>query len=159
LLEKRADKGDTPYNLRNCAYMEDFYKQKIIYPEITKFLNFYLDNLNFVTNNKCFILTGKKLNYLTAFLNSSLFKYCFKDDFPELLGGTRELRKVFLEQIPIKMINDAQEKIFEELITLFNNSPHIDQKLVIAKKIDQLIFDVYELTLVEREEIGFIQIT
>jgi len=143
----------------SISYWEDFYKQKIIYPEITKFLNFYLDNLNFVTNNKCFILTGKKLNYLTAFLNSSLFKYCFKDDFPELLGGTRELRKVFLEQIPIKMINDAQEKIFEELITLFNNSPHIDQKLVIAKKIDQLIFDVYELTLVEREEIGFIQIT
>jgi len=118
-----------------------------------------LDNLNFVTNNKCFILTGKKLNYLTAFFNSSLFKYCFKDDFPELLGGTRELRKVFLEQIPIKMINDAQEKIFEELITLFNNSPNIEQKLVIAKKIDQLIFDVYELTLIEREEIGFIQIT
>ncbi|MGV4441986.1 hypothetical protein, partial [Ornithobacterium rhinotracheale] len=27
-LEKRADQGVTPYNLRNCAYMEDFYKQK-----------------------------------------------------------------------------------------------------------------------------------
>ncbi|MGV4536303.1 Eco57I restriction-modification methylase domain-containing protein, partial [Ornithobacterium rhinotracheale] len=26
-LEKRADQGVTPYNLRNCAYMEDFYKQ------------------------------------------------------------------------------------------------------------------------------------
>ncbi|MGQ3537761.1 Eco57I restriction-modification methylase domain-containing protein, partial [Ornithobacterium rhinotracheale] len=25
-LEKRADQGVTPYNLRNCAYMEDFYK-------------------------------------------------------------------------------------------------------------------------------------
>jgi len=24
-LEKRADKGDTPYNLRNCAYMDDFF--------------------------------------------------------------------------------------------------------------------------------------
>jgi type II restriction/modification system DNA methylase subunit YeeA len=27
-LEKRADKGDTPYNLRNCAYMEDFISKK-----------------------------------------------------------------------------------------------------------------------------------
>ena len=25
-ISTRADKGDTPYNLRNCAYMEDFYK-------------------------------------------------------------------------------------------------------------------------------------
>ncbi|WP_220628159.1 hypothetical protein, partial [Confluentibacter sediminis] len=25
-LKKRADKGDSFYNLRNCAYMEDFYK-------------------------------------------------------------------------------------------------------------------------------------
>ena len=23
-LEKRADQGDTPYNLRNCAYIEDY---------------------------------------------------------------------------------------------------------------------------------------
>ncbi|WP_042007104.1 hypothetical protein, partial [Capnocytophaga canis] len=27
-LKKRADKGDTPYNLRNCAYIEEFSKQK-----------------------------------------------------------------------------------------------------------------------------------
>ena len=30
-ISKRADKGDTPYNLRNCAYMEDFNKPKIIW--------------------------------------------------------------------------------------------------------------------------------
>lgn len=28
-LEKRVDKGETPYNLRNCAYMEDFSRQKV----------------------------------------------------------------------------------------------------------------------------------
>ena len=31
-ISKRADKGDTPYNLRNCAYLEDFSKPKIMYP-------------------------------------------------------------------------------------------------------------------------------
>lgn len=31
-LEKRADKGLTPYNLRNCAYIEEFEKEKIVYP-------------------------------------------------------------------------------------------------------------------------------
>jgi len=28
-IATRADKGDTPYNLRNCAYLEDFFKPKI----------------------------------------------------------------------------------------------------------------------------------
>ena len=29
-ISKRADKGDTPYNLRNCAYLEDFSKPKML---------------------------------------------------------------------------------------------------------------------------------
>ena len=33
-ISKRADKGDTPYNLRNCAYLEDFFKPKVVYMEI-----------------------------------------------------------------------------------------------------------------------------
>ena len=30
-LEKRQDKGITPYNLRNCAYLAEFAKEKIVY--------------------------------------------------------------------------------------------------------------------------------
>ena len=39
-LEKRADQGDTPYNLRNCAYIEDFSKQKIVWKAVGKNLAF-----------------------------------------------------------------------------------------------------------------------
>ena len=39
-IATRADKGDTPYNLRNCAYLEDFFKPKIIYPNMTKYMPF-----------------------------------------------------------------------------------------------------------------------
>ena len=34
-IEKRADQGDTPYNLRNCAYLEDFLKQQIVWIELS----------------------------------------------------------------------------------------------------------------------------
>ena len=30
-ISTRADKGDTPYNLRNCAYLEDFSKPKVMW--------------------------------------------------------------------------------------------------------------------------------
>lgn len=98
VLERRTDKGITPYNLRNCAYMEDFFIQKIMYSNMTKFLPFYLDDQRFLQNDKSFMITGKHLAFLTAFFNSSLFKYCFMDNFPELQGGTRELSEDFLRE-------------------------------------------------------------
>ena len=70
-ISKRADKGDTPYNLRNCAYLEDFSKPKIIYPNMTKYMPFVYDEANFLTNQKCFIIIGQNMAYLNAFLNSS----------------------------------------------------------------------------------------
>ena len=111
-ISKRADKGDTPYNLRNCAYLEDFSKPKIIYPNMTKYMPFVYDESKFLTNQKCFIITGGCMAYLTAFFNSSIFKFCFRDSFPELQGGTRELSKIFFDKIPIKKISPEQNECF-----------------------------------------------
>ncbi|WP_312296510.1 Eco57I restriction-modification methylase domain-containing protein [Chryseobacterium sp.] len=159
LLAKRTDKGITQYNLRNCAYMEDFFRPKIIYPEITKFLNFYYDEDNFLVNNKCFILTGKFIYFLTAFFNSSLFKYCFIDNFPELIGGTRELRKIFLEKIPVFLIDEKIENKFKVLLNdLQRLKANKKSGTDIEKRIDKMIFDLYKLTNEEIEEIGFIEI-
>ena len=158
-LKKRLDKGTTPYNLRNCAYTEDFSKQKIIYPEITKFLSFYCDNQGYMTNNKCFILTGKYIYFLTAFLNSSLFKFCFRDNFPELLGGSRELRKIFLEELPIIMVDDHIEencKILINQITDLNNKK-LDTHFA-ENQLDDIIFNLYSLSNEEQKSIGYIEI-
>lgn len=76
--------------------MDDFNKPKIVYPNMTKYLPFVYDEKQHLTNQKCFIITGENVAFLTAFFNSSLFKFCFRDSFPELQGGTRELSKIFL---------------------------------------------------------------
>jgi len=158
-LEKRSDQGDTLYNLRNCAYTDDFSKQKIMYPNMTKYLPFYLDDKSFMQNDKSFMITGKHIAFLTAFLNSSVFKYCFIDNFPELQGGTRELRKIFLDKISVLKVSDKINREFEKLV-------HILQDLVAKRKstkdleieIDEKIFDLYSLTKEERKTIGFIEI-
>ena len=82
----------------SISYWEDFFKPKIMYPNMTKYMPFYYDEKGFYQNDKSFMITGKHIPFLTAFLNSSLFKFCFRDNFPELLGGTRELRKIFFEK-------------------------------------------------------------
>ena len=154
-IATRADKGDTPYNLRNCAYLEDFNKPKIIYPNMTKYMPFVYDSKSYVTNQKCFIITGKYVAYLTAFFNSSLFKYCFRDSFPELQGGTRELSKIFFDKIPVCKISESQDKLFQELVEDIQNN-YTKEK---ALQIDTMLFDLYTLSLEEREVIGFVEIT
>ena len=55
----------------SISYWEDFSKPKIIYPNMTKYMPFVYDEANFLTNQKCFIITGQNMAYLNAFLNSS----------------------------------------------------------------------------------------
>ena len=79
---------------------------------MTKYLPFVYDDKKFLTNQKCFIVTGKHIEFLTAFLNSSIFKYCFRDDFPELLGEARVLLKIFKTNIQ----NKKQKKLINKFL-------------------------------------------
>ena len=115
-LIARGDKGDTPYNLRNCAYLRDFAKKKIIYPNLTTQLGFYLDTEGYYINAKAYMIVGKHLGYLTAFFNSALFRYCFMDDFPIVQGDGRELRKVIFERIPVKDVTDEEDAEYERRV-------------------------------------------
>ncbi|MBW8333336.1 MAG: Eco57I restriction-modification methylase domain-containing protein [Prolixibacteraceae bacterium] len=111
-LEKRGDKGDTPYNLRNCAYLEEFSKPKIIYPNMTSVFPFMYDESGMLGNDKSFILTAQddsiSLLFLTALFNSSLAKLWIWHNCPELQGGTREIRKVYFEHFPVPQANEEQ---------------------------------------------------
>jgi hypothetical protein len=97
--------------------LDDFSKQKIVYPNMTKYMPFILDNEGYFTNQKCFILTGENLSYLVAFFNSNLFKICYRENFPELQGGTRELSKIFFQKLKIPIFNNIISEDFESLIT------------------------------------------
>lgn len=103
------------------AYRDEFKNPKIIYPNMTKYLPFYLDTAeHFYINDKAFILTSEEesLSYLTAVLNSNLFRCCFKDNFPELMGNTYEVRKIFMDKVPIKKPTAPQAALFETLVPL-----------------------------------------
>lgn len=136
----------------SIAYWDDFNKDKIIYPNMTKYLPFYYDEQKFFTNQKCFIVTGKHLSYLSALFNSSLFKCCFIDDFPPLGEDRRELSKVYFERMPILEVDDAIDAEFRELV-LDIQKEYSDDK---AKEIDRRIFDLYGLSKEERDIIGYI---
>ena len=99
-----------------ASYWQDFEKPKIIFPNMTKYMPFVYDESGIYTNQKCFFVIGEHLKYLTCFLNSKLFKFCFSNNFPELQGGTRELSKVFFDKIPVKQITDIEEIPFAKIV-------------------------------------------
>jgi putative type IIS restriction endonuclease len=138
----------------SISYWEDFNKPKIVYPNMTKYMPFVYDDNAYCTNQKCFIITGQAIAYLTAFFNSSLFKFCFRDSFPELQGGTREMSKIFFDKIPVMQVTDEMNARFRSAV---NDIQNVYSKSK-AMAIDSMIFDLYNLSEKERQVIGFVEI-
>lgn len=146
-LSKRSDKGKTPYNLRNCAYLDDFEKEKIVYAVITSSVSFTYTESTFYFNDKAFMIIGNDLKYLCAMLNSNLFDYAFMKLYGgATLGKARENRKVFLEKLPIPVVNKEIQNLIEDKVTkiLATNKKISDYKILLEraksnKKYDEII--------------------
>ena len=110
---------------------------------------------HFFINDKAFILTSEaeSLPYLTAALNSTLFRCCFRDNFPELMGNTYEVRKIFMDKIPIKKPTAQQAALFEALVPMVQATKAEAQKsdkpelksvgVFLEEVIDACVMEVY----------------
>jgi type II restriction/modification system DNA methylase subunit YeeA len=144
---RKKTSGDWFETQDSISYWKSFLKPKIIYPNMTKFLPFTLDVEGNYTNQKCFVLSGERIYYLAAFLNSKLFRFCFEESFPELQGNTRELNKVIFETIPVKHITDEEpfiEKV-TELLNIKKQTPTANTT-ELEKQLDQMVYELYGLT-------------
>ena len=153
-ISKRDDQGITPYNLRNCAYMDDFNKPKIVYAELARTGNaFTIDNDQLLISNTCYMITFNKnivcseLYNLLGFLNSKIALFyldfsCSKFDD----NGWRWLRQ-FVEKIPIPTIKST------ELQTEVNNS----LKCPTIENIRKINFLVYEIIGLNAKEVDYLE--
>ncbi|BAW75744.1 class I SAM-dependent DNA methyltransferase [Helicobacter pylori] len=166
-IATRSDQGDTPYHLRNCTYLEDFEKEKIVYGEIVQEPRFYLDNGEcelgyFYAEATSFILTGEHLRYLLGMLHSKLITFAFKTFYAG--GGLGEsgyrYKKAFIERLPIPKITPQNQELAhkitdgaKQILALKEKNPKANtQKL--EKEIDALVYQLYNLT---DEEIKIIE--
>ena len=101
----------------SISYWEDFSKPKIMYSEIVRSPQFYLDEQGqFFPEATTFILTGEHLRYLYNIFHSKVFTYFFKHFYAG--GGLGEdgyrYKKVFFEKLPIpKMIDTPNQQVIE----------------------------------------------
>ncbi|GAA9412527.1 class I SAM-dependent DNA methyltransferase [Helicobacter pylori] len=166
-IATRSDQGDTPYHLRNCAYLEDFEKEKIVYGEIVQEPRFYLDNGEcelgyFYAEATSFILTGEHLHYLLGMLHSKLITFAFKTFYAG--GGLGEsgyrYKKAFIERLPIPKVTPENQELArkitdgaKQILALKEKDPKANTQRL-EKEIDALVYQLYNLT---DEEIKIIE--
>ena len=141
-ISTRADKGDTPYNLRNCAYMEDFYKPKIVWGNLNLTASYAMiqDN-SFINAPSPMIVPASK--FLLAVLNSKLADYYIRHLGVTRNGGYFEYKPMFVEKLPVPQRIDA--KVVTDI------ESYVDSKNETA--IDKAVYMFYGLT---EEEILYI---
>lgn len=152
-LSKRGDKGETPYNLRNCAYLEEFNKEKIVYGQISKIPKFSYDLSKFILNDTAFIITGEKLKYLLVMLNSNLiWKATMLFYSGIVLSSGIKLGKNSISKIPIIVPTQEQEEYLTNLADKMLESKEKLSKL--NKLLELAVVDKnYEMQLELKEKI------
>ncbi|GAA8175474.1 class I SAM-dependent DNA methyltransferase [Helicobacter pylori] len=161
-IATRSDQGDTPYHLRNCAYLEDFEKEKIVYPCImAKEPCFVYEEKGFYAPAPANIITGDKIEikYITALLNSKCIYFAMRKFY--MGGGIEgELKTNNLEKIPIPKITPQNQKLADKITDCAERilkSKEKDPKAntqELEKEIDALVYQLYHLT---DEEIKIIE--
>lgn len=152
-LANRADKGDTPYNLRNCVYMDDFSKQKIVWGNLCLSSQFALAGEGmFVNAPSPMIVPGNK--YILAVLNSKLGDWYIRQLGVTRNSGYFEYKPMFVEKLPVPQISVEQQKPYISLVDqLLEPKAGCNTNAKIEQELDQLIFSLYGLSANEIEYI------
>ena len=156
-LEKRGDKGRTPYNLRDCAYYEDFAKEKLLWIELVEHGRFTFDDSGIFCANTAYMLSGQSIKYLCALLNSNLVTWYMKSTaLTSGMGATRWI-KSFVETIPLPRIPDEEQQPFVRLVDCILEDKSVESKVATPDPEGQINGLVYELYGLTNEEISMVE--
>ena len=154
-IEKRQDQGETSYNLRSCAYLSEFEKEKIVWQRITQKPQFCLSpSTQFILDSMAF-LSNFSLNtgiFLLSILNSKFVVYWVVKNVSEYGRTGYRLSNQYVENIPIPQIPEKEQVPFIKLA----DKIIADKKAGISTdtlehQIDKMVYKLYKLTPAEIE--------
>jgi len=148
-LELRQDQGDHWTNLRNCTYLDEFKKDKIVWGELSDIPKFAYDPDGLYADVTLFIMTGSNLRYLLAILNSKVSEWYFNQISTSSGMGTNRWKKYKIEILPIKKTSSENQKTLEKLVERIlaakRANPQADTSKL-EEEIDQMVYRLYRLT-------------
>ena len=152
-IATRADKGDTPYNLRNCAYLEDFNKPKIIWGEISDRSKFaYESGGKFIPEATTFLMVGNHLPYLFCALNSPVSEWFFSKVGTTTGVGTVRWKKYTIQQLLLPNITEEQQTIYKNFV-----EQYIKGELSIFDFANRVNTEIYKSVGLTDAEIDYVE--
>ena len=146
-LANRADKGDTPYNLRNCAYLDLFFQPHICWKAVGRNLTFTIvPSGTFLTAPASFISAGDSNDYILAYLCSQIGKYYIYQNSDTTGAGDIMLNIQSLIKFPVPKIKD--KRIIDLCKEMQNHGNEMLQR-----QLDNYIYQSYGFTTEEIKEI------
>ena len=156
-LEKRQDKGRTPYNLRSCAYYEDFAEEKLFWMDMSPKARFAYTTAMGFCNDKAYYLVGGPLKFLCGVLNGNLVTWRMKNTALTTGMGLLQWKKFAVERIHVPILDLDEQRPFIQLVDKIlkakDEDPDADTGELEAD-IDRLVYDLYGLT---DEEIAVVE--
>ena len=149
-LIDRKDQGDTPYNLRNCTYYDEFIKEKIIWKRIGSVMRFSYDNTGLYCLDSTCIVTGEKIKYLVGLLNSKLCLYELFQISPKTGTGDQIISVQALEPLYVYYPDTKTEKLITDIVhqILASKSKNLNTN-ELETQIDLIVFKLYNLSYEE----------
>jgi methylase of polypeptide subunit release factors len=155
---KRYDKGEYWWELRNCTYYHLFPQPKIIFPNLQNSNKFCFDESGTYLNAPAvFLPISVKEKYLLGILNSQVIWYFLRNICVVRSGGYIEVKPQYFEQIPIPKISHCDQDILTQLVDQILNAKKSDPNAdttTLETEIDQMVYQLYNLTA---EEIQIIE--
>jgi hypothetical protein len=154
-LMARDDQGQYYWELRSCAYNDEFEQPKIVYADIAKLMRASYDTEGMFCANTMYILPTDSL-FLLGYLNGQLFDWYARNTFQSLgdpwKGGRLRYIAQYMEKVPVPAATPAQQKeieaLVEQILALKKRNPDADVSALEAE-IDQLVYKLYSLTPAE----------
>ena len=138
-------------------YMDDFFKQKIIFQEMVQEPSFMYDiEGKFYCLDTGRIITGRDIDYLITILNSKLFFFAIKYFYGGggLGANGVRMKHTFFDKFCCPILSTDQKQAFVNLLNMALKSNNMEETIKINKIIDEKIFSLYGLNI---NEIKFIE--
>lgn len=151
-LEKKAGSGQWYELQASPGSASKFDKPKIMYPDISKNLNFIIDYHGHYSVNTVYNI-GSESEGLLGYLNSKVFLFYFQSVSNSIRGGYLRFFTDYVKDCPIPKQLGLIEPLAKNIIQIKKQNPSADTT-DLEKQIDQLVYELYGLT---EEEIAIVE--
>ena len=169
-LIERADQGSHWSNLRNCAYIDSFESEKLIWLSISDKPAFSLDTKQAYVTAPAYIMTSNCNRFLMVTLNSKVMEW-YLDKVSSSTGvGTNQWSKIFVEQLPIPQLSENEIipfNIIADYLIYLNNpenkelfirQSNKDIASLFEKISNMMVFELYFSNEMKEQKVDVLQI-